>query len=541
MGKGRKQPKAELIAKAKAAASRVPASVPRVLVVTAYYREERALIERTMRSVRAQTVVASGAAVVDHLLVADGFPQAWIDEAGVRHVRLDRAHGDYGNTPRGVGSVLAISEGYDAICYCDADNWYEPTHVEDCLKAAAAGGEATGYVIARRIMRRPDESVIPIADEPITTHVDTNCFFFLPPSFHLIHHFAAIPRQMSVIGDRLFFAALRVAGLKVAVLTRPSVDYHCLWDPIYRAIGETPPEGSKPAADQSSADRWLGSLSHRDKVIVSRLTGLPFAAEGEDDAGPGLPERPRVLVITAYHKEERALLEACLAGVRAQTAVASGAAEVDHMVVADGFPQGWLDEVAGLRHVRLDRAHGDYGNTPRGVGSLLAISEGYDAFFYLDADNGLRPDHIEACLAAARRRGPDCDWVMARRHLCRPDGTALPFAIDDADVDTNCFFFLRGSFHLVHHFAAIPREMSAIGDRIFHMMLTGHGLKHATVPHRTVDYLCLWREPYELAGEAPPADAKPPIDQAAIRAWYDGLPPRRHEVVSRLIGFKFAG
>ncbi len=249
-------------------------AAPRVLVITAYYKEDRALIERTIRSVAGQTAKAAGV-VVDHMLVADGFPQSWIDGAGVRHLRLDRAHGDYGNTPRGVGSLLAISEDYDAICYCDADNWYEPNHVEACLKAAEAVADVD-YVIARRTMRRPDESVIPIADEPIRSHVDTNCFFFLRGAFHMIHHFAAIPKALSGIGDRVFYAALQKAQLKAVALAQPTVAYLCLWIPIYRAIGETPPEGAKPAVDHSGADRYISSLTAREKVILSRLTGLPF-------------------------------------------------------------------------------------------------------------------------------------------------------------------------------------------------------------------------------------------------------------------------
>jgi hypothetical protein len=258
-----------------ATATRDAGEPPRVLVITAYYKEERGLIERAMRSVAGQTARASGAATVDHMLVADGFPQAWIDAAPVRHLKLDRAHGDYGNTPRGVGSLLAISEGYDAICYCDADNWYEPNHVEVCLRAAKAV-EGVDYVIAQRTMRRPDESVIPIRDEGMKSHVDTNCFFFLPGAFHMIHHFAAIPREMSVIGDRIFYAALQHAQLKAVALKNPTVNYLCLWRPIYEAIGEVPPAEAKPAANHAGADRHLASLDARGRQILSRLTGLPF-------------------------------------------------------------------------------------------------------------------------------------------------------------------------------------------------------------------------------------------------------------------------
>lgn len=506
---------------------------PRVLVITAYYKEDRALLERAMRSVAAQTVALSGAAQVDHMLVADGFPQAWIDAEAVRHVRLDRGHADYGNTPRGVGSLLGMVEGYDAICYCDADNWYEPTHVEVCLKAAKAVA-GVDYVIARRHFRRPDETVIPVLDESIKNHVDTNCFFFLPGSFPLIHHFAAIPRQMSVIGDRLFYAVLQQARLKAVALKNPTVNYLCLWRPIYEAIGEVPPEGAKPGADHGEAERWLASIDDRGREIVSRLTGLPLGG-GPTPAGATRSGPPRVLVVTAYYKESREMLERCIASVAAQTARHDGSAIVDQMMIADGFPQDWI-VASGLRHVELDRAHGDYGNTPRGVGAVLAISEGYDALCFLDADNAQQPEHVAACLARAAELGPDCDWVISGRTFRRPDWTVLPIAATDTDIDTNCFFFLRGSFHLLHFFGQQPREIALAGDQVFNAVLKNAGLIEGRVPGQTLDYLTLWASDYLRSGEVPPPEARPPADGDAMQAWIDALPPERRAWLGRMIG-----
>jgi len=53
----------------------------RFAIVTPYYREEKWLLERCIRSAREQTLRA------DHILVADGFPQDWIDGEGVRGPR----------------------------------------------------------------------------------------------------------------------------------------------------------------------------------------------------------------------------------------------------------------------------------------------------------------------------------------------------------------------------------------------------------------------------------------------------------------------
>ena len=75
------------------------AKAARFAIVTPYYKEPRALVERCVASVKGQTVNA------DHFLVADGFPQSWIDEAQIRHIKLDQPHRDYGNVARGNGRV----------------------------------------------------------------------------------------------------------------------------------------------------------------------------------------------------------------------------------------------------------------------------------------------------------------------------------------------------------------------------------------------------------------------------------------------------
>ena len=96
----------------------------RFAIVTPYYREERNVLERCIQSVRSQTLPA------DHFLVSDGHPQDWLDSANVRHIRLGKSHKDVGNTPRGVGALLAVSERYEGIGLLDADNWYDKNHIE---------------------------------------------------------------------------------------------------------------------------------------------------------------------------------------------------------------------------------------------------------------------------------------------------------------------------------------------------------------------------------------------------------------------------
>jgi len=276
----------------------------------------------------------------------------------------------------------------------------------------------------------------------------------------------------------------------------------------------------------------------------------------------------RYAIITPYYKEERRLLERCIGSVRNQSL------RVDHFLVADGFPQDWID-TAGVRHFKLDRSHGDVGNTARGVGALIAIAEEYSAIGMLDADNWLEPDHVEACLAAASTTSTPCDYVVAQRTFRRIDGSAMPIPEDtDHDLaryisnalrqypirsesanrsqqggrllrsqpdvphaDTSCLFFLRGAFCILPHWAMMPKEMSAWGDRVFYSMLRQWDFVAARVPKPTVNYQMSYAADYLRIGETPPPGAKPDLDIDGPIAWFWSLSRRDYEIASRLIGF----
>jgi hypothetical protein len=245
----------------------------RYAIITAYHKENQRLLQRAIESVKSQTMPT------DHFLIADGFPQDWIDGAGVRHVKLDREHGDYGNTPRGVGALIAIAEEYDGMGMLDADNWLDDDHVQTCVEAAElceGGAIHCDYVIAQWRLRRPDETVLPWPEEP--GHVDTNRFFFLRGAFSVIPYWAMMPSKLAPVGDRVFYMMLRGQAFRFVRVDRPTINYHCLWEVCYRALGEPPPENTKPSIDMNWV-KYLASLSTRELEIVSRLSGVHFAAK----------------------------------------------------------------------------------------------------------------------------------------------------------------------------------------------------------------------------------------------------------------------
>ncbi len=272
---------------------------PRFAIVTPYYRETRAILGRCVQSVRQQTLTA------DHFLIADGFPQAWLDTEPVRHIKLDRSHNNNGNTPRTVGALLAVAEGYQGVGFLDADNWFEPRHVELCVRAAADARDKAGvevdYVIAQRYLRRLDETIIPLPDESPTEHVDTSCFFMLPGSFGVIPYFGTMPSQLACICDRIFYGAIIEQGLKAALVREKTVNFQYFYQPAYHALGEEAPPGAKPSVDLDSIRAWLDGLSPRELLIASRRSGVTLVQTARDaaennaavaTAGTGRPGRP---------------------------------------------------------------------------------------------------------------------------------------------------------------------------------------------------------------------------------------------------------
>lgn len=239
-----------------------PRIAPRIAIVTPYWQEPRAVLERCIASVAAQSIPA------DQLLIADGAPQDWVDGAAVRHIRLDRNHGDWGNTPRGVGAVLAAAERYDAIAFLDADNRIDADHVARCLAAAQPG--TADVVIARRRFELPDGTPVPASED--RGLVDTNCLFLLPRAYPVIVRWALIPRELAHIGDRLFFAALCGAGCRMVATDAQSVTYVSQWPVHYAAVGRAiPPDARK--LDLAGMGSWLSGLSEEERAMLDHMTG----------------------------------------------------------------------------------------------------------------------------------------------------------------------------------------------------------------------------------------------------------------------------
>lgn len=213
--------------------------------------------------------------------------------------------------------------------------------------------------------------------------------------------------------------------------------------------------------------------------------------------------RSRVAVVTPYHTEPLEILAHCHVSVRRQTLAA------DHFLIADGHARNEIDGWA-VQHVKLPRAHGDCGCTPRGLGALLAASEGYEFVAFLDADNWYHDDHLRSLVAVWEQRGGQVCASFRTFHDL--EGQLLP--VEEADenalrhIDTSCFLIHRSGFACLTDWLAMPKALAPLCDRIFFAGLLHRRFAVSSSGARTVAFRSQYREHYEVAKRPVPSNAK---------------------------------
>ncbi|NWG46887.1 MAG: glycosyltransferase [Alphaproteobacteria bacterium] len=222
----------------------------------------------------------------------------------------------------------------------------------------------------------------------------------------------------------------------------------------------------------------------------------------------------RIAVVTPYYKEPSDWLSTCLESVRAQDV------DCTHILVADGHARDDLPEAdPRLVHMRLPRAHADYGDTPRTLGALSAVTLGFDAIAFLDADNWYYPGHLSTMARLAAEHGVCV--VTASRELYTREGVLMyedDFSDGKRHADTSCYFLTRPAFRILPYWMLKPLWMGPIDDQIFYTAIRGHNLPRHHHPEPTVGYRTPYQTHYEKAGLPLPPDVK---NAHGIRAVFD--------------------
>ncbi len=214
----------------------------------------------------------------------------------------------------------------------------------------------------------------------------------------------------------------------------------------------------------------------------------------------------KVAVVTPRFKEPPEWFEQCLASVREQTIPCT------HIIVNDGADRG-PENTDRVQVIDLPRPHGDYGDTARAIGSASAITQGFDAIAWLDADNWYSADHVESLLALHQETGAAI--VTSGRSLHRLDGGYLGPCpeVDGVNfVDTSTFMVTRAGFSVVPFWFLMAPNQHKLGDRFLWSHIHASNISHAHSGLATLHYRTGFKVHYDFFGVEPPPDAKPFIN-----------------------------
>ncbi len=209
----------------------------KVAVITPYHKEEKKVLTRCCQSVADQTHH------VTHILVADGFPSDVPKQFLAEHIVLSKPHRDFGDTPRLMGSLSAMAQGFDAICFLDADCWFEKDHVETLVSLYKKSG--ADVITATRMLRKLDESILGVCTESDGKKFnDTNCYFISRKAYGVLPVWVYKEPCLAVVGDRVFWGELKKKHTTFHSL-KPTVNYTTIFTHHYVMRNEIPPKGSK--------------------------------------------------------------------------------------------------------------------------------------------------------------------------------------------------------------------------------------------------------------------------------------------------------
>lgn len=239
-----------------------PLSRPlRVAVSTPYYRETDDVLRTCLESVRDQTH-----ADCRHFVVSDGHPNPLVDTFDVAHIRLPDAHGDNGDFARCIGALAAIAEGFDAVAFLDADNWYRPDHISRMVALQARTGVA--LCTSGRSIHSLDGTLLIAQDEQCdgVNFTDTSCYCFFQAAFDLLQLWGALAKVAGPIGDRLLWSAVQLRGISRAHDASASLAFRSQYAHHYTQLGMTPPPGAKTGPDLAKAWGEFWAIPYQERI-----------------------------------------------------------------------------------------------------------------------------------------------------------------------------------------------------------------------------------------------------------------------------------
>ncbi len=253
----------------------------RVAVVTPYHAESLELLHRCHASVLSQEHPCT------HVLVADGPGYPELGDWECRHILLGVGHGDNGNTPRSIGALAAMNEGFDCIAFLDVDNWLAPDHLSRAIATQADGGYEVVFS-DRHIVFPNGHRLTELPQEDRTRrHADTSCMVLFEPAFSTLALWAQMPRLMAPQCDRVVFAQL-MATKRCGWSETPTVFFETWYSAHFLAAGLLPPVNAKFPRLHPAADWQQAAVAFRQRCPTPVYLGA-------DGVGS---EKPRIQIVS---------------------------------------------------------------------------------------------------------------------------------------------------------------------------------------------------------------------------------------------------
>lgn len=225
----------------------------RVAVITPFHSESTEWLEQCHASVMGQSVACT------HIMIGDASNVR--PPSTALHIPLPKNVGDYGDTPRCIGSFYAAGLGYDVVMYLDGDNWFHPSHVETIL--SARDKTSASIVTSRRILVRLDGS--PMAEclgSDGQQFCDTNCLAVFRPAFSVFAVWSLMHPSLHPIDDRVIWKFILDSKFDRADTGVPTVYYRATHASFYRDLKEEAPHGAKKSTSIAMAVAQWRSMGH---------------------------------------------------------------------------------------------------------------------------------------------------------------------------------------------------------------------------------------------------------------------------------------
>lgn len=207
----------------------------KVAVITPYYKEPLEMLLRCHESVLQQTYPCV------HFMVADGHPKEEVASWSVQHSALAVSHADAGNTPRSFGGMSAFNQGFDAVAYLDADNWYASEHIESLVEVCQ--NQKVAVAFADRQLILPTGELCHFDDKDVLErkHVDTSCFFITAAAASLAPLWGMIEPNISAACDRVLFHVIKQRAISYGWSKKKTLYFETRYAPHFKRMGQPPP------------------------------------------------------------------------------------------------------------------------------------------------------------------------------------------------------------------------------------------------------------------------------------------------------------